>query len=66
MNSCKNYGNENGLTNLIAGVFGTTQKTLTAVMKGKLDGGAQRVPTITGSLTELVTVLGKKVTVDEF
>ena len=34
-------------------------------LKGKLDGGAQRVPTLTGSLTELVTVLGKKVTVDE-
>jgi glyceraldehyde 3-phosphate dehydrogenase len=34
-------------------------------LKGKLDGGAQRVPTITGSLTELVTVLGKKTTVDE-
>lgn len=34
-------------------------------LKGKLDGGAQRVPTITGSLTELTTVLGKKVTVDE-
>jgi len=32
---------------------------------GKLDGGAQRVPTLTGSLTELVTVLGKKVTLDE-
>ncbi len=32
---------------------------------GKLDGGAQRVPTLTGSLTELVTVLNKKVTVDE-
>jgi glyceraldehyde 3-phosphate dehydrogenase len=32
---------------------------------GKLDGGAQRVPTITGSLTELVTVLGKKTTLDE-
>jgi glyceraldehyde 3-phosphate dehydrogenase len=31
-------------------------------LKGKLDGGAQRVPTITGSLTELTTVLGKKVT----
>src|SRR5690606_24926563 len=29
-------------------------------LKGKLDGGAQRVPTITGSLTELVTVLEKK------
>ena len=26
---------------------------------------AQRVPTITGSLTELTTVLGKKVTVEE-
>jgi glyceraldehyde 3-phosphate dehydrogenase len=34
-------------------------------LKGKLDGGAQRVPTITGSLTELVTVLNKTVTVDE-
>ncbi|MEN9549290.1 MAG: hypothetical protein RIR12_1881 [Bacteroidota bacterium] len=34
-------------------------------LKGKLDGGAQRVPTITGSLTELVSVLGKKVSVDE-
>jgi len=34
-------------------------------LKGKLDGGAQRVPTLTGSLTELVTVLNKKVTLDE-
>lgn len=34
-------------------------------LKGKLDGGAQRVPTLTGSLTELVTVLGKKVTIEE-
>src|SRR6187397_3190098 len=34
-------------------------------LKGKLDGTAQRVPTLTGSLTELTTVLGKKVTVDE-
>lgn len=34
-------------------------------LKGKLDGGAQRVPTITGSLTELVTILGKKVTAEE-
>jgi glyceraldehyde 3-phosphate dehydrogenase len=34
-------------------------------LKGKLDGTAQRVPTLTGSLTELVTILGKKVTVDE-
>ncbi|HTR29692.1 MAG TPA: type I glyceraldehyde-3-phosphate dehydrogenase [Puia sp.] len=34
-------------------------------LKGKLDGGAQRVPTITGSLTELVTVLNKKVTLEE-
>ena len=32
---------------------------------GKLDGSAQRVPTITGSLTELTTILGKKVTVKE-
>jgi glyceraldehyde 3-phosphate dehydrogenase len=34
-------------------------------LKGKLDGSAQRVPTLTGSLTELTTVLGKKVTVEE-
>lgn len=34
-------------------------------LKGKLDGSAQRVPTLTGSLTELNTILGKKVTVDE-
>ncbi|CAN5250753.1 type I glyceraldehyde-3-phosphate dehydrogenase [soil metagenome] len=34
-------------------------------LKGKLDGGAQRVPTITGSLTELTTILNKKVTVEE-
>lgn len=34
-------------------------------LKGKLDGGAQRVPTITGSLTELTTVLAKKTTAEE-
>src|SRR5450432_3249842 len=34
-------------------------------LKGKLDGGAQRVPTITGSLTELTSVLGKTVTTEE-
>lgn len=34
-------------------------------LKGKLDGSAQRVPTITGSLTELTSVLNKKVTVEE-
>jgi glyceraldehyde 3-phosphate dehydrogenase len=34
-------------------------------LKGKLDGTAQRVPTITGSLTELTTILNKKVTVEE-
>ena len=34
-------------------------------LKGKLDGGAQRVPIITGSLTELVTILGKKVSLEE-
>ena len=34
-------------------------------LKGKLDGGAQRVPVITGSLTELNTILGKKVTAEE-
>ncbi len=34
-------------------------------LKGKLDGSAQRVPTLTGSLTEVTAVLGKKVTADE-
>ncbi len=34
-------------------------------LKGKLDGSAQRVPTVTGSLTELTVILEKKTTVDE-
>ena len=34
-------------------------------LKGLLDGGAQRVPVITGSLTELTCLLGKKVTLEE-
>ena len=34
-------------------------------LKGKLDGSAQRVPTLTGSLTEVTSVLKKKVTVEE-
>lgn len=34
-------------------------------LKGKLDGVAQRVPVITGSLTELTTVLNKKTSVEE-
>ncbi len=34
-------------------------------LNGKLDGAAQRVPTPTGSVTELVVVLEKNVTVDE-
>lgn len=34
-------------------------------LKGKLDGGAQRVPVITGSLTELTVILTKKVTLEE-
>ena len=34
-------------------------------LKGKLDGAAQRVPVPTGSLTELVSILNKKVTVEE-
>lgn len=34
-------------------------------LKGKLDGNAQRVPVITGSLTELVAVVDGQVTVDE-
>jgi len=33
-------------------------------LKGKLDGAAQRVPVPTGSLTELVTVLDKEVSVE--
>jgi glyceraldehyde 3-phosphate dehydrogenase len=34
-------------------------------LKGKLDGSAQRVPVLTGSLTELTTILNKKVTPEE-
>jgi glyceraldehyde 3-phosphate dehydrogenase len=34
-------------------------------LKGKLDGSAQRVPVITGSLTELTSLLNKSVTVEE-
>ena len=34
-------------------------------LAGKLDGNAQRVPVITGSLTELVCVLDKNTTVEE-
>ncbi len=34
-------------------------------LNGKLDGSAQRVPVITGSITELTTVLNKQVTVEE-
>ncbi|RTL48588.1 MAG: type I glyceraldehyde-3-phosphate dehydrogenase [Sphingobacteriales bacterium] len=34
-------------------------------LKGKLDGGAQRVPVITGSLTELSAILAKKTSVEE-
>ncbi|EFH7287440.1 type I glyceraldehyde-3-phosphate dehydrogenase, partial [Escherichia coli] len=34
-------------------------------LNGKLKGHAQRIPVKTGSVTELVTVLSKKVTVDE-
>ena len=34
-------------------------------LDGKLDGHALRVPTITGSVTELVVTLNKEVTVDE-
>lgn len=34
-------------------------------LKGKLDGGAQRVPVITGSATELTVILSKTVTVEE-
>jgi len=33
-------------------------------LKGKLDGGAQRVPTITGSVTELYSILEKDVTTE--
>lgn len=34
-------------------------------LKGKLDGAAQRVPVATGSLTELVSILSRPVTVEE-
>ena len=34
-------------------------------LKGKLDGNAQRVPVITGSLTELTSILEKTVTIEQ-
>lgn len=34
-------------------------------LKGKLDGSAQRVPTLTGSLTELTVILAKETSVEE-
>lgn len=34
-------------------------------LKGKMDGSAQRVPVLTGSLTEVTAVVGKKTTVEE-
>ena len=34
-------------------------------LKGKLDGGAQRVPVITGSVTELYSILEKSATIEE-
>jgi glyceraldehyde 3-phosphate dehydrogenase len=34
-------------------------------LKGKLDGGAQRIPVITGSVTELYSILEKSVTVED-
>jgi glyceraldehyde 3-phosphate dehydrogenase len=34
-------------------------------LKGKLDGGAQRIPVITGSVTELYSILNKSVTAEE-
>ena len=34
-------------------------------LKGKLDGSAQRVPVLTGSLTEVTAILNKKTTVEE-
>ena len=34
-------------------------------LKGKLDGSAQRVPTITGSITELTAIIGKSTTKEE-
>lgn len=33
-------------------------------LKGKLDGGAQRIPVITGSLTELTAIVAKKASVE--
>jgi glyceraldehyde 3-phosphate dehydrogenase len=34
-------------------------------LKGKLDGGAQRVPVITGSVTELTAIVAKKTSTEE-
>ena len=57
-------GAKTGAQNLAAGAAKAIGLVLPS-LKGKLDGSAQRVPTITGSLTELTTILSKKTTVEE-
>ncbi len=54
-------------TNIVPNTTGAAKAIglVIPALKGKLDGAAQRVPVITGSLTELVTVLNKPVTVEE-
>jgi glyceraldehyde 3-phosphate dehydrogenase len=50
-----------GASNIVPNTTGAAKAIglVIPALNGKLDGAAQRVPVITGSLTELVTVLEK-------
>lgn len=56
-----------GASNIVPNTTGAAKAIglVIPALNGKLDGAAQRVPVITGSLTELVTVLEKTTTVAE-
>lgn len=56
-----------GASNIVPNTTGAAKAIGLVIpeLNGKLDGAAQRVPVITGSLTELVTVLEKNTTVAE-
>ena len=56
-----------GASNIVPNTTGAAKAIglVIPALNGKLDGAAQRVPVITGSLTELVTVLEKNTTVAE-
>lgn len=55
------------LNNIIPSTTGAALATTLAIpdLKGKFDGVSMRVPIITGSMSDIVMLLGKKVTVEE-